>query len=64
MSETAKVRVKKNLKVIKSLISELQSYVDRYESIEDVHYGHVGDLADVRGHLYEALGREGNPDPK
>ena len=62
-SESAGMRLNKNLSVIRTLMLQLEKKLYEYESLEQVNYAHVGDLAYIRGCLYEALGHEDNPDP-
>ena len=62
-SESADMRLNKNLSVIRTLMLQLEKKLNEYEALEKVNYGHVGDLSHIRGCLYEALGYENNPDP-
>ena len=63
--QSATDRVLANVKVIREMLQELDYVVTHYEAdADDADWGHVGDLANIRGCLHTALGHEDNPDPE
>ena len=51
-SATARTAAEKKMKEIKGLLEGIGTQLERYESLEMYHYGHVGSL----GHIEELLG--------
>jgi len=66
--ETAQDRARKNIHLIHTLITDVQTLVNEKESTlinapNQINWGDVGDLASYREHLNDLLGRE-DKDPE
>ena len=62
--DSVNVRIEKNVKLIKELLSKVEAVVDMIDNDPHPDYGDLGDLAHIRENLFNIMGKEDQAPPQ